>query len=80
MKNFVKALDVKGPAFTLCGKLLFIGPQIRQLYEDQQFEAVLSDKEKTAWQSFEKVSNCVHAKKQNFRLIICLLILPSFIS
>jgi len=69
MKNFVKALDVKGTAFTyLCGKFprftyekikagVFIGPQIRQLFKDQQFEAVLSDKEKTAWPSFEKVSN-----------------------
>jgi len=69
MKNFVKALDVKGTAFTyLCGKFprltyekikagVFIGPQIRQLFKDQQFEAVLSDKEKTTWQSFEKVSN-----------------------
>ena len=54
MKNFVKALDVKGPAFTyLCGKFprliyekvkagVFVGPQIRQLFKDQQFEAVLS--------------------------------------
>ena len=64
MKNFVKALDVNGPAFTyLCGKFsrltfekvkagVFIGSQIRQLFKDQQFEAVLSDKEKAAWQSF----------------------------
>ena len=49
MKNFVKALGVKGPAFTyLCGKFprltfekvkvgVFIGPQIRQLFKDQQF-------------------------------------------
>jgi len=36
---------------------VFIGPQIRQLFKDQQFEAVLSDKEKAAWQSFEKFSN-----------------------
>ena len=69
MKNFVKALDMKGPAFTyLCAKFpkltfekvkagVFIGPQIRQLLKDQQFEAVLSDKEKATWQSFEKVSN-----------------------
>ena len=69
MKNFVKALNVKGPAFTyLCGKFprftfkkvkagVLIGPQIRQLFKDQQFEEVLSDKEKAAWQSFEKVSN-----------------------
>ena len=60
MKNFVKVLDVKGPAFTyLCGKFprlsvekvkagVFIGPHIRQLFKDQQFEAALSDKEKAA--------------------------------
>ena len=60
MKNFVKAVVVKGPAFTyLCGKFprltiekvkagVFIGPQIRQLFKDQQFEALLSDKEKAA--------------------------------
>jgi len=59
-KNFVKALDVKGPAFMyLCGKFpkltfekvkagVFIGLQIRQVFKDQQFEAVLSDKEKAA--------------------------------
>ena len=36
---------------------MFIGPQIRQHFKDQQFEAVLSDKEKAAWQAFEKLSN-----------------------
>jgi hypothetical protein len=61
MRNFVKALDVNGPAFMyLCGKFsrltfekvkagVFIGPQIRQLFKDQQFEAVLRKKEKAAW-------------------------------
>jgi hypothetical protein len=57
-KNFVNALDVKGPAFTyLCGKFPTLTcekvkagvPQIIQLFKDQQFEAVLSDKEKAAW-------------------------------
>jgi len=69
MKNFVKPLGVKGPAFTyLCGNFprltygkikvgVFIGPQIRQLFTDQQFESVVSDKEKAAWQSCEKFSN-----------------------
>jgi hypothetical protein len=67
---------VKGPAFTyLCGEFfrltfeklkagVFIGPQIRQLFKDQQFEAVLSDKEKAAWQSFEKFSNGFSEKFQ----------------
>jgi len=84
MKNFVKVLDVKGPAFTyLCGKFprlslekvkagVFIGPQIRQLFKDQQFEAVFSDKEKAAWQSFEKVSNSFlgNFKAANFRELV----------
>jgi len=60
---------VKGPAFTyLYGKFprltfekvkagVFIGPKIRQLFKDQQFEAVLSDKDKAPLQFFEKVSN-----------------------
>ena len=59
---------MKGHAFTyLCGKfprLTFekvkagvYGPQIRQLFNDQQSEVVLSDEEKAAWQSLEKVSN-----------------------
>jgi hypothetical protein len=54
INNFVKALDVKGPAFTyLYEKFprltfekvkagVFIGPQIRKLFKDQQFEAVLT--------------------------------------
>ena len=58
MKNSVKALDVKCPAFMgLCGKFLrltyekikagvFIGPQIRKHFKGQQFEAVLSDRRK----------------------------------
>ena len=83
MKNFVKALDVKGPAFMyLCGKFpmltfekvkgVFLVPQIRQLFKDQQFEGVLSDKEKAAWQSFEKVSNgfLVNVKAANFRELV----------
>jgi len=84
MKNFVKALGVKGPAFTyLCGKFprlifekvkggVFFGPPIRQLFKDQQFEAVLSDKEKAAWQSFEKVSNGFlgNFKAANFRDLV----------
>jgi len=84
MKNFVKALDVKGPAFTyLSGKFprlifenvkggVFIGPQIRQLFKDQQFETVLSDKEQAAWQSFEKVSNSFpgNFKATNFRELV----------
>jgi len=84
MKIFVKALDVKCLAFMyLYGKFpsftfekvkagVFIGPQIRQLFKDQQFEAVLSDKEKAAWQSSEKVSNGLlgNFKAANFRELV----------
>jgi hypothetical protein len=83
-KNFVKALDLKGPVFTyLCGKFpkltfekvkagVFIGPKIRQLFKDQQFGAVLIDKEKAAWYSFEKFSNGFlgNFKAENFRELV----------
>ena len=51
---------------------MFIGPQIRQLFKDQQFEAVLSDKEKVAWQFFEKVLNGFlgNFKSANFRELV----------
>jgi len=51
---------------------VFIGPQIKQLFKDQQFEALLSDKEKAGWQSFEKVSNVLlgNLKAANFRELV----------
>ena len=51
---------------------MFIGPQIRKLFKYQQFEAVLSDKEKAAWQSFEKFSNGFpgNFKAANFRELL----------
>ena len=84
MQNIVKALNVKGTAFTsLCGKIptltfeklkagVFIGAQIRQIFKDQQFEAVLSDKEKAAWQASKKVSNGFlgNFKAANFRKLV----------
>jgi hypothetical protein len=83
-KNFVKALDMKGPAFTyLCGKFprltsekvkagVFIGPLIRQRFKAQQFDAVLSDKQNTARRFFEKVSNGFlgNFKAANFRELV----------
>jgi hypothetical protein len=75
---------VKGPAFTyLCEKFprltfenveagVFIGRQIRQLFKDQQLAAIISDKEKATWQSFEKFSNGFlgNFKAVNFRNIV----------
>ena len=49
-----------------------LGTQIRRLFKDQQFEAVLSDKEKAAWQSFEKFANGFlgNFKAENFRVLV----------
>ena len=67
----------------LCGKFprltfekvkagVFIGPQIRQLFKDQYFEAMLSDTQKAAWQYFENVSNGFlgNFKAANFRELL----------
>jgi len=41
-------------------------------FKDQQFEAVLSDKEKAAWQSFEKILNGFlgNFKAANFKELV----------
>jgi hypothetical protein len=81
MKNFLRALNVNGSAFMyLCGKFptltfekvragVFIGPQIRRHFKDQQFEAVLRDKEKASWQAFKRGLNDFlgNFKAANFR-------------
>lgn len=68
MKNFVKVPYRNGPAFLiLCEKFprlstetiyagVFIGPQIRQLFTDFQFDLALSDDEKAAWNAFRHVA------------------------
>jgi hypothetical protein len=67
MKNFVKALDKSGPAFQyLTAKFpsisdaklkegIFIGPQIRQVLLDTDFEAKLKPVELRAWTSFKSL-------------------------
>lgn len=68
MKNFVKVPNRNGPAFSfLCEKFLrlitetikagvFIGPQIRQLFRDFQFDRALSDDGKAEWIAFRHVA------------------------
>jgi hypothetical protein len=68
MKNFVEVLDRNGPAFSsLCEKFtklsaekikagVFIGPQIHPLFRDAQFDLVLCDNEKAAWNAFRHVA------------------------
>ena len=68
MKNFVKVPYRNGLAFSiLCEKFprlstetikagVFIGPQIRQLFRNLQFDLALSDDEKPAWNAFRRVA------------------------
>jgi len=67
MKNFVKAMDRNGTGFQyLRSKFprlsdakikegIFVGPQIRNLMKDVDFERSLNNSEKPAWRSFQKV-------------------------
>ena len=67
MKNCVKALDRDGAAFKyLISKFnnlslekieacVFVGPQIRELMVDIQFDKTLEKDEKTAWENFKSV-------------------------
>jgi hypothetical protein len=67
MKNFVKAMDRDGQGFLYLRRKfprisdakikegIFIGPQIRELMKDQDFERSLNESEKAAWRSFQKV-------------------------
>jgi len=68
MQNSVRALDQTGPTFRhRAGKFpgirvakikegVFIGPQIRQLFRDEQFDRILSGNEKRAWNDFRFVA------------------------
>ena len=68
MKNFVKAMDKSGQGFKyLTSKFaslsdakikegVFIGPQIRELLKDDDFESALHEEEKPAWEAFKIVA------------------------
>lgn len=76
IKQFVKALNKEGNCFEyLCktfpalseAKLkegIFVGPQIRSLMKDTEFENVMEDKEKHAWNAFKEV---VHKFLGNYK-------------
>ena len=67
MKNFVKALHKNGAAFQhlstvfpglSAAKLkegIFVGPQIREVLKDTDFEEILNLKELRAWEAFKSV-------------------------
>ena len=68
MKNFVKAMDKTGAGFMYLSRKfprmteakikesVFIGPQIRQLLQDSEFDQALFGKEKLTWQAFKLVA------------------------
>jgi hypothetical protein len=84
MKNFVKALDMNGPAFTYLHEEfqrltaektkagVFIGPQIKKLFQHRHIEYILSANEKTAWKSFQNVSTGLlgNVKAANIRQLV----------
>ena len=67
IKNFVKTMDLDGSAFVYLktkfpkmseAKLkegIFVGPQIRELMKDSQFEGQLNRQERAAWFSFKNI-------------------------
>ncbi|GBO00377.1 hypothetical protein AVEN_24886-1 [Araneus ventricosus] len=67
MEIFVKALDREGVAFLYFRNKfkylsdakvkegMFIGPQIKAVFRDEEFEKKLSETEKVAWLAFKSV-------------------------
>jgi len=67
IKNFVKGMHKTGCGFEYVGNKfsnvsdskikegIFIGPQIRELMQDKQFDEHLNETEKNAWLSFKRI-------------------------
>ena len=65
MKQFVKALDKDSATFKYLCKIfpqisdaklregIFVGPQIRQVMSDTEFDTIMTESEVTAWRSFK---------------------------
>lgn len=84
MKNFVKSLDKEKAGFIYLrqkfpkiseAKLkegVFVGPQIRKLFKDPNFEAVLNKVELNAWQSFKNVEKGFlgNKKEENYKDLV----------
>lgn len=84
MKQFVKALNKENECFKyICSKFpsitdaklkegIFVGPQIRKLLTDSEFEKTMNDCEKEAWLSFKcVVENFLGNKKDpNYKIIV----------
>jgi len=88
MKQFVKALDNNSKAFKYLedkfsyiseAKLkagIFVGPQIRQLLQNDKYKILLSDNERYAWKSFERVVSGFlgNYKDPNYPILVAQLI------
>ena len=80
MKNFVQAVNQEEAAFIYLrenfprlseAKLkegIFIGPQIRDLIEDEYFDKLLQGDEKAAWDSFKFVVKGFLGKQKDSKL------------
>ena len=83
MKNFVKGMDKTGHGFEyLRNKFtnvsdakikegIFIGPQIKELMQDKQFDDDLNETERNAWLSFERILQGLLRKSQSSELSGC---------
>ncbi|GBP27477.1 hypothetical protein EVAR_14298_1 [Eumeta japonica] len=84
MKNLVKAMNKDGGGFQYLktkfprisdAKMkegIFVGPQIRELMKDSNFESTLNEAEQRAWTAFVEVCHNFlgNKKKENYREII----------
>ena len=84
MKNFVKSMDKTKKAFTHLqekfsaiskAKLkegIFIGPQIRQLFQDNIFNNLLEGREKRPWDTFKLVATNFlgNDKSRQFQVLV----------
>ena len=81
MKQYVKALDKQGACFLYIAnkfsKLsnkevkegIFVGPQIRQPINDEQFQSTMTDVEKSAWLFFREVGSKFHGNEKDSNYI-----------
>ncbi|GBO02881.1 hypothetical protein AVEN_58492-1 [Araneus ventricosus] len=84
MKQFVKALPKEGECFKYLFDLfpglseeklkevVFVGPDIRKMMKDENFETKMKTNERKAWESFKLVitSFCGNKKDPNYKSIV----------
>ena len=96
MKNFVKGMDRTGRGFEYVRikfpnvsdakikEVIFIGPQIRELMHDKQFDEDLNESERKAWLSFKRIckyilgnhkagsyQDVVHDLLTSYKVMVC---------